>query len=394
MNALVSAPQEPLPSDRPSGPLLRTLVLCDLADSTALIERLGDQGAATLFRKHDRLARDLVQRHAGQEIDKTDGFLVLFERPIQGVAFALDYQQELQQLGKEEGLDLRARVGVHVGDVVVWENNAADVAHGAKPIEVEGLVKPVAARLANLALPGQILVSGVAASLAQRAHGELAEKEKTSRWLNHGRYRFKGVPEPLQVYEIGEAGTAPLSAPPWSSKAHREVPWWRRPATVAIEATLLVGCIAASAWWALRPQPAIAFAERDWVVVGSLKNLTPEVRLDDAVETAFRLGLEQSHYVNVLSDLKVRETLGLMQKDPDKTRVDRAIGAEIAFARWHQSLDPAHCGRDRRQGTHYCRSDRSHHASHRVFRICRWQWPQLSPAIDRQGERTPARASR
>ena len=32
-----------------------------------------------------------MQRHGGREIDKTDGFLVLFERPVQAVGFALGY---------------------------------------------------------------------------------------------------------------------------------------------------------------------------------------------------------------------------------------------------------------------------------------------------------------
>jgi class 3 adenylate cyclase len=71
--------------------VLRTLVLSDLVDSTALVERLGDQRAADLIRKHDRLARALMQQHGGREIDKTDGFLLVFERPIQAVAYALDW---------------------------------------------------------------------------------------------------------------------------------------------------------------------------------------------------------------------------------------------------------------------------------------------------------------
>ena len=39
--------------------LLRTLVVSDLAGSTALVERLGDQRAAGVIRQHDRLVRDL-----------------------------------------------------------------------------------------------------------------------------------------------------------------------------------------------------------------------------------------------------------------------------------------------------------------------------------------------
>jgi class 3 adenylate cyclase len=152
-------------------PRVRTLLVCDLANSTALVERLGDGAAADLFRKHDRVARDLLQKHGGREIDKTDGFLALFERPVEAVAFALAYQRALRALGDEHREALRARVGIHVGEVVLWENSASDVSGGAKPVDVEGLAKPVAARLMALALPGQVLLSGIAFSLAQRGGG-------------------------------------------------------------------------------------------------------------------------------------------------------------------------------------------------------------------------------
>jgi putative peptide modification system cyclase len=330
MNALVSPPESPVPAG-PGTPLLRSLALCDLVDSTGLVQRLGDQRAAALLRRHDRMARDLMLHHQGQEIDKTDGFLVLFERPIQATAFALAYQRELQRLGEAEKISLQARVGVHVGDVMVWHNDPGDVVHGAKPLEVEGLVKPVTARLASLALPGQILVSGVAASLAQRAHAELGANADRTRWINHGRYRFKGVPEPVVVYEVGEAGIAPLRLPPYSGKAWREVPWWRRPGSMFIEAGVAAAAILLGLWLLLRPPAAIAFAERDWVVVGDIDNLTTQPSLDDTLRVAFRIGLEQSRYVNVVSDLQVRETLRRMELDPTQVKVDRRRAAEIAL---------------------------------------------------------------
>ena len=312
-------------------PLLRTLVLCDLVDSTALTERLGDQRAADLFRKHDRLARALLPLHGGREIDKTDGFLLMFERPLQAVAFALDYLRALRDLDADGGHPLAARIGIHVGDLVAWDNSPEDIARGAKPIEVEGLVKPVTARLTQLALPNQILLSGVAHALAHRAQGELGARLETVRWRTHGRYRFKGIPDPIPVFEVGEEGFAPLKPPPWSGKAHREVPFWRRPATLGIELAALFVLLAIPAWYLLKPAPAIAFAQRDWVVVGDLKNLTGDSRFDESVGTAFRIGLEQSCYVNVLSDLKTRATVELMQQDPDKTTIDRSIGSEVAL---------------------------------------------------------------
>jgi len=329
MNALT---QSAMPaSAAASVPLLRTLVLCDLVDSTALVERLGDQRAAELIRKHDRVVRALLSAQGGREIDKTDGFLAMFDRPIQAVAFAIDYQRGLRQLNANEKTALGARVGIHVGDVLTWDNTPADVAQGAKLTEVEGLVKPITSRLMQLALPGQILLSGVAYSLAHRAQGELGERLATVRWRTHGRYRFKGIPDPIPVFEVGEEGHAPLKPPPWSGKAHREVPFWRRPATVAAEGALLAALVAIPLWYVFKPAPAIAFANRDWVVVGDLKNLTGQASFDESLETAFRIGLEQSRYVNVLSDLKTRETVKLMQRDPEQTQIDRAIGAEVAI---------------------------------------------------------------
>ena len=98
------------------GPQLRTLLLTDLVESTALVERLGDTPASELFREHDRLVLKLQQEWRGRLIDRSDGLLLLFERPIDGLGFALDYTRGLRELGKSRDLDLQARAGLHVGD--------------------------------------------------------------------------------------------------------------------------------------------------------------------------------------------------------------------------------------------------------------------------------------
>ncbi|MBE5316452.1 MAG: putative peptide modification system cyclase [Xanthomonadales bacterium] len=338
MNAQL-APEDLGTEPAPDGAraLLRSVVIADLCDSTALVERLGDVRATELIRAHDRLLRGLIREHRGQEIDKTDGFLSLFERPIQAVAFALAYQRGLRAFSLEHGIEVSARIGVHVGEVMTWQNDLADVAKGAKPTEVEGLAKPVAARLMGMALPGQILLSGVAYTLAHRAEGELGAVLSRVQWKAHGDFRFKGVAEAVPVYEIGEDGIAPFKAPAWSGKAHREVPLWRRPAMLAFEMIALLLAVALPAWHFLTPAPAIAFAERDWVVLADLRNLTGDPRFDDSLDQAFRIGLEQSRHVNVLSDLQVRDTLQRMQRDSDSP-VDRSIGAEIAMREGARAL--------------------------------------------------------
>ncbi len=321
--------------DPASSPQVRTLLLTDLCDSTLLVERLGDSPAAELFRAHDRLVLELQQRWRGRLIDRSDGLLLLFERPVDGLGFALDYARGLRELGdrpevRDRKLLLQARAGLHVGEVLTWQNSEAAVQAGAKPLEVEGLAKPLAGRLMTLARPGQILLSATAEPLARRASRELGERSEHLIWKSHGRWRFKGVPDGQEVFEVGEPGYAPLRAPKQNGgKAWRDIPVWRRPTALAAELFLVAG-LATGAWFLTRPTPAIAFNERDWVVVGDLRNLTGQPVLDESLEQAFRISLEQSRYVNVLSDLKVRDTLTLMKRSPGTT-LDRAIASEIAI---------------------------------------------------------------
>lgn len=310
-------------------PQLRTLLLTDLCDSTSVVEKLGDTGAAAFFREHDSFVLELQQRWRGHLIDRSDGLLLIFERPLDGLGFALDYRAGLENLGWAHDIaPLRARAGLHVGEVLIWRNSEEAVQAGAKSMEIEGLAKPLAARLMQLARPGQILLSSVAGPLVRRAARELGERGEALQWRSHGRWRFKGMPEVQGVYEVGEPGLAPMRAPSGDAKARRDLPLWRRPMALAAEG-LLALVVLVGAWSLTRPEPAIAFAERDWVVVGDLRNLTGQTVLDESVEQALRLSLGQSRHVNVLSDRKVRDTLALMRRAPD-TPLDRELASEVA----------------------------------------------------------------
>src|SRR5205085_1518386 len=305
-------------------PVLRAVLLADLAGSTDFVQRFGDARAATVLQRLDLQIRDLLEFTGGRLIDKADGLLAIFERPIQAVDFALRYQQALRQLSVDEGEPIAARVGIHVGELMTWANSEQDVKAGAKPLEVEGLAKPVAARLMALALPGQVLVSSMAQALAQRAQAELGERAERVKWVSHGRYRFKGVPAPILVHEVGEVGASPLRQPPSGHKVWRELPLWRRPPVLAAEFLLVLGVVGFFGWTAFRSPPALAFQQRDWVVVGDLSNFTGDLRLDDSLDTALRVDLEQSRYVNVVSDLKVRDALQRMGRS-GKATIDRAV---------------------------------------------------------------------
>ena len=185
------------------------LLLTDVVDSTQLAERLGDAAAAELNAAHDRMARDLLRSWRGREIDKTDGMLMLFDSAADALGYAVAYHAALAALP----VPLQARAGLHVGSVMLRHNPPEDVARGAKPVEVEGIAKPVAARVMSLALGGQTLLTAE----ARDALGSTG-----LRLQSHGFWRIKGVAEPLELLEAGGA-QAPFTPPPDSVKSYRVV---------------------------------------------------------------------------------------------------------------------------------------------------------------------------
>jgi class 3 adenylate cyclase len=138
----------------------RTLLFTDVVDSTRIVQRLGDEAAAALWAEHDRHARELIVQCGGQEIDRSDGFFLLFDDAPGAAHFALSYHGAVAALG------LAVRIGIHHGAVTLRQNPSQAVARGAKPFEVEGLAKPLAARVMALAAGGQILLSDAAAPCA------------------------------------------------------------------------------------------------------------------------------------------------------------------------------------------------------------------------------------
>ena len=187
------------------------LLFTDVVDSTLLVERLGDARAAQVWAEHDRHARDLLGIHKGREIDRTDGFFLLFDAAADAARYALAYHRAIADL------ELSARVGLHVGDVTLRENTAGDIARGAKRTEVEGLAKPFAARVMALARGGQTLLSAAARAALG---GEIDDEEGLE---SHGHYRLKGVEAPVEIFELGLRARCAFAPPDDAEKAYRVV---------------------------------------------------------------------------------------------------------------------------------------------------------------------------
>jgi len=196
--------------------VVRTLLLTDVVDSTKLVEQLGDVRAAEVWARHDTLARQLLVPWNGLEIDKTDGFLMLFEQATDAVHYTVAFHRALVGLSSELGLELAARAGLHTGHVVLRENPPDQVARGAKPLEVEGIAKPTAARVMSLAQGRQTLLTPDAREALGQGFGEDAGLGL----LSHGHWRLKGVSEPLELFEVGD-DSAPFIPPPDTAKVYR-----------------------------------------------------------------------------------------------------------------------------------------------------------------------------
>lgn len=156
--------------------VLVTILFSDIVGSTAAAERLGDHGWADLVREHNRKIRSAIDRHRGREIDSAgDGFLALFDGATMAVRAAALMDPAVAELG------VRVRVGIHTGEVEIDGGKA------------RGLAVHTAARIAALAGPGEVLVSGT-------THGLLDGSALV--FEPRGNHEFKGISGARPVFAL------------------------------------------------------------------------------------------------------------------------------------------------------------------------------------------------
>ncbi len=187
-----------------------TLVFTDLADSTGLKTAHGDRAVGELITRHRGHVQELADRQSGRVIDWAgDGCFLTFDTSSAAVEFAL----RLQQVHHYESDLPGVRVGIHLGEVT------------EKPFEgtmrVEGLTVDLSARIAGLAAPGQVLVSGPVQQSARHRFGIL-EFGQPIRWETYGLYCVKGFDETVDIREAGLEGISPFVPPQPGEKAWPE----------------------------------------------------------------------------------------------------------------------------------------------------------------------------
>lgn len=189
------------------------IVLLDLIGSTRFVQRVGARRAAEWLQYHDRLTRSLMFKFQGREIDRSDGFLLSFERPIDAVNFALLYQASIPAKTR-----LDTRIGIHWDIVVEVKQDEIFTLGGAKSVELEGLGKNIAARTMSLCQAGQVLLTEEAFQAVKNRTNHWTPPK--TRYVCVGLYRFKGVSEAQVIYAVGQTIES-LQPPPSSEKVKR-----------------------------------------------------------------------------------------------------------------------------------------------------------------------------
>jgi len=201
---------------------LMTLMFTDVVGSVALKAQHGDEPFLQLLERQNAIFDAVLASIPGAELIKRtgDGSLARFPGPRAAVEAALLFQWALaHEPWRPE--PIKVRVGIHVGE-------AQDVEEVNEQRDVQGLAADLTSRVMSLAMPGQILLTraayGDARQFVQQHPAVEATARPVLRWLAHGRYLFKGYDEPLEVFEVGAEGVAPLARPPDCEKAGRVAP--------------------------------------------------------------------------------------------------------------------------------------------------------------------------
>jgi len=207
-----------------------SVLVADVADSTSIAEQLGPERSKFLFDDVVRLMREEIERFGGTVAQLTgDGLLALFGAPVaygddseRAVRSALAIQEALERYAGEiapaYGLQLRARVAVNTGPVVIPSGEAPpDVLYNALGDTVN-----VAARLQTL---GDLIVGAATA----RQVDYFVDLEEL------GDVELKGRAEPVTAFRLAGIRTATVMQP--------EVPLVGRQAELAVLVDVLGGLL-------------------------------------------------------------------------------------------------------------------------------------------------------
>ncbi len=177
-----------VPQEGPGERVLATVLFTDIVDSTATLQRVGDDAWRDLLLTHNRLLRDELNDFRGREVTTTgDGFLAVFDGATRAVRCGAAMARSTHDAG------LEVRVGIHTGEVEFVGPDA------------RGLAVHAAARVMSFAGPGEVLVSSTTNDLLEGS-GLILE--------DAGSKELKGLPGERRLFRLVAASPPPVERIP------------------------------------------------------------------------------------------------------------------------------------------------------------------------------------
>ena len=176
-----------------------TFLLTDIEGSTELLRRLNDEYAQLLADVRRRV-RTAVRHAGGHEVSaRGDDVFAVFERGPAALEAALAIQRAMQTGGWPGGNDVRLRIGLHRGRPTLTETGYV------------GLSVHSAARICFAGHGGQIVLSSAVRAAVLDSLPEGVSLRSIGAW------RFRGLPEPVDLFQADAADVLTDFPPPRSA---------------------------------------------------------------------------------------------------------------------------------------------------------------------------------
>ncbi len=268
------------------------------------------------------------------------------------------------------GAPVDSRTDIFSLGVLIYEMVA-----GRLPFEGTNKMEILASILSDKGAPPLARYSREAPAELERIVDKALEKEREQRYqsakdllidLRHFRKRLE-IDAELERTTPPERFTAPhsdrisfaaktapaesvISQPTATSSAEyivNQVKLHRRGAmiTLGVLGLVLIGAV----FWYLKSTPAAPLTDKDTIVLADIANTTADPVFDGTLKQALAVQLEQSPFLNIFSDQRVRETLRFMNRPSDE-RVTKEIAREICE---RQGLKAFLAGSISSLGSHY-----------------------------------------
>jgi len=159
--------------------VLATILFTDIVGHTEMMSRLGDERGRDVLREHERITRDALTDHGGDEVKTMgDGFMASFGSVTKAVECAIALQRAFAE---REGEPLSVRVGLNAGEPIEEDG------------DLFGATVILASRIAAKAEGGEILVSDNVRSLSAG---------KGFLFADRGEFVAKGFEEAVRLFEV------------------------------------------------------------------------------------------------------------------------------------------------------------------------------------------------